>query len=140
MTRNILIVAALVVIVVVGYAGQNLVHAPVPVADVAGDLPDASEVDEAVNTPEMVTMTGTYVCLPLASGAAATADCAFGIRTDGGEYYAVNFGARAGSMADFRDGVRITAKGTIILTKDLNPNNWEKFTSKGLFTILEKEI
>ncbi len=88
--------------------------------------------------PETITLTGTYTCLPLADGSTAATDCAFGIKTDDGKYYAVNFGAGAGSMADFTAGARITAKGTIILAADLNPNSWTKFQSEGLFTVLEK--
>jgi hypothetical protein len=93
----------------------------------------------AVSTDDFVTLTGTYTCLPLLDGSVSTTDCAFGIRTDDGKYYAVNFGAGAGSMADFRDGARITARGTIILAAALNPNSWSKFQSEGLFTILEKQ-
>ncbi len=58
---------------------------------------------------DTVTLTGTYTCLPLADGGTSATDCAFGIKTDDGEYYAVNFGAGAGSMADFTAGARITA-------------------------------
>lgn len=91
----------------------------------------------AEKTIEMMTLTGTYVCLPTLSGA-TTPDCAFGIKTDDGEYYAVNFGAGAGSMADFMAGERISARGTFIPSEELNPNHWTKFNSKGLFTVLEK--
>lgn len=85
---------------------------------------------------ETVTLSGTYTCLPLLSDA-KSADCAFGLKTDDGSYYAVNFGAAAGSMADFKSGAHITAKGFVIKREDLNPNNWEKFIMKGLFTITE---
>lgn len=141
MNTKILIALVAVVIVLVGYGSFYAIRTSSP-------LPQNQTVEnvetESVNktTPktevETVTLSGTYVCLPLASGAPAGADCAFGIYTDEGEYYAINFGAKAGSMADFRDGERLTAKGTLIASEDLNPNSWTAFTSKGLFTVLEK--
>ncbi len=140
MKRNILIVTLGLSVLLVGYFGLRQSSTSTPTADVERE--QSVVVGDTTTTPgiEMVTLSGTYVCLPAAAGGAVTADCAFGIRTDAGEYYAVNFGAGAGSMADFRDGDRITAKGTIILTKDLKPNSWAKFTSQGLFTVLEKVI
>lgn len=89
-------------------------------------------------TPEHVTLIGTYTCLPLLDAAAPNSDCAFGIKTDSGDYYAVNFGASAGSMADFKASAHIKAKGFIILRGDLRPDNWKKFSMLGLFTITEK--
>jgi hypothetical protein len=107
-------------------------------------IPPTQQTQEAVQTtPDapantMVTLSGTYVCLPFLPTVTKTADCAFGIRTDTGEYYAVNFGASAGSMADFRDGAHITARGMIILRADLRPDSWTSFDIQGLFTIMEK--
>lgn len=89
-------------------------------------------------SPELITLEGTYVCLPLLAQGANSADCAFGIESDDGIFYAVNFGARAGSMADFLAGAHIKAKGTLILRDNLNPNSWEKFDMHGLFTVIEK--
>ncbi len=105
-------------------------------------LNDNNAVEEktkVLNTaPELVALSGTYVCLPPLQENTKTADCAFGIYSDEGEYYAVNFGASAGSMADFRDGAHITAKGTIILRESLKPDSWTGFNMKGLFTVMEK--
>lgn len=133
------------IIILVGYARFNSVQTEVPAAtDTSADRTNvtnpkgtANAVPATEKTIEMMTLTGTYVCLPTLTGA-ATPDCAFGIKTDGGEYYAVNFGASAGSMADFMAGERISANGTFIPSEELNPNHWTKFNSKGLFTVLEK--
>ncbi len=89
-------------------------------------------------TPGAVSLSGTYTCLPFLDGSIPQNDCAFGVKTDAGEFYAVNFSASAGSMADFNAGAHITAQGTIIPRENLRPDNWKKFSMSGLFTITEK--
>ncbi len=138
MNRNILIGAVVLVVLFVGYSSLRQGSTSTPNGGTPSEERVETKGENVTQKAETVTLSGTYVCLPPVAGGTVTADCAFGIHTDEGEYYAVNFGAGAGSMADFRDGERITAKGTIILTKDLKPNSWAKFTSQGLFTILEK--
>lgn len=143
--KVLILVVVLGAILFVGYArfnhGQTDISAEkkgstdLTLKNKPGDSANTSPVAE--KTIEMMTLTGTYVCLPTLSGA-TTPDCAFGIKTDDGEYYAVNFGAGAGSMADFMAGERISARGTFIPSEELNPNHGTKFNSKGLFTVLEK--
>ena len=139
----LLIIAGIIIVIGYGRFNQSQTVAPA-VTESSDELTDTSKPEEAAAaqatkemTIEMMTLTGTYVCLPTLSGA-ATPDCAFGIKTAGGEYYAVNFGASAGSMADFMAGERISANGNFIPSEELNPNHWTKFNSKGLFTVLEK--
>lgn len=59
--------------------------------------------------PQNVTISGTYVCLPHrdTSGEMQTTECAFGIKTDDGVYYAVNFGQSATAMTQFQSGAHI---------------------------------
>ena len=96
-----------------------------------------AEQSPVSTAPVTITLSGTYVCLPTQNGV-VTADCAFGIQSDDGDFYAVNFGAGAGSMADFTNGAHITARGTVVLRENLHPDSWTKFTIKGLFTVFEK--
>jgi hypothetical protein len=103
----------------------------VPPADQTAILPPAG-------APETITISGTYTCLPLQDDSESKTDCAFGLKADSGEYYAVNFGASAGSMADFNKGAHIVAKGFIITRENLHPDNWKKFSMIGLFTVTEK--
>ncbi len=132
-------VASILVFIGYGRFNQNQTSSPVEINSDADStqLNKPEGTANAMSAPEetidMMTLTGTYVCLPTLGGA-ATPDCAFGIKTDDGEYYAVNFGAGAGSMA----GERISASGTFIPSAELKPNHWTKFQTEGLFTILEK--
>lgn len=87
-------------------------------------------------TPKWVTLSGTYVCLPhLDTRGPQTEECAFGIKTDAGDYYAVNFGQSAEAMERFRHGAHITADGFVVIKEALNTDQWEKYDMKGIFTI-----
>lgn len=92
---------------------------------------------EAIDpTPQDVTLSGTYVCLPhLDTGGPQTEECAFGFKTDDGVYYAVNFGASANAMNQFQGGAHITAKGFVVLKEALNTNRWNTYNMKGIFTV-----
>lgn len=88
------------------------------------------------STPQAVTLTGTYGCLPhLNPGDVQTQECAFGIQTDEGVYYAVNFGASAEAMNQFKSGERVTAEGFIVIKEALSSDEWAKYNMKGIFTV-----
>ncbi len=87
-------------------------------------------------TPQNVTLTGKYVCLPhLDTRGPQTLECAFGLQTDENTYYAVNFGASADAMMQFKSGETITAEGFVVIKEALSSNQWEKYNMKGIFTI-----
>lgn len=123
MNKYKIIIAFLVVaaIVVVGYLGLR--------SGKDGALP----LDP---TPQNVTLSGTYVCLPhLDTKGPQTQECAFGLKTDDGVYYAVNFGASADAVNQFRSGEHITAEGFVVIREALSSNQWAKYNMKGIFTI-----
>jgi hypothetical protein len=123
MNKNLFIgtFLALVVVVVAG-----LMYQTVPEETVAPLDP----------TPTPVTLSGTYVCLSHADTTGPqTEECAFGIQTDDGEYYAVNFGASAQAMEQFQSGVHIRAEGFVVIKEALSTNQWEQYTMKGVFTV-----
>ncbi len=87
-------------------------------------------------TPRSVTLSGTYVCLPHADTTGPqTEECVFGIQTDDGEYYAVNFGASAQAMEQFQSGVHVRAEGFVVIKEVLSTNQWEQYTMEGVFTV-----
>jgi hypothetical protein len=89
-------------------------------------------------TPRNVTLSGTYVCLPhLDTSGPQTEECAFGLKTDDGVYYAVNFGASAGAMKRFQSGAHITAEGFVVITEALSTDHWQHYNMKGIFTVLK---
>jgi len=87
-------------------------------------------------TPRQVTLSGTYVCLPhLDTTGPQTEECAFGLKADDGEYYAINFGQSADSMQQFQSGAHITAEGFTVIKEALSTDHWQKYNMKGIFTI-----
>jgi hypothetical protein len=87
-------------------------------------------------TPRTVTLSGTYVCLPhLDTTGPQTMECAFGLKTDDGVYYAVNFGASASAMEQFQSGAHVTAEGFVVIKEALSSNQWAKYNMKGIFTV-----
>jgi hypothetical protein len=87
-------------------------------------------------TPQNVTLTGTYTCLPhLDTKGPQTMECAFGLQAENGDYYAVNFGASGDSMNQFRAGETITAEGFVVIKEALSADQWQKYNMKGIFTI-----
>jgi hypothetical protein len=87
-------------------------------------------------TPKNVTLSGTFTCLPhLDTTGPQTMECAFGLKTDDGEYYAVNFGESADAMSQFQSGAHITAEGNIVIREALSSDHWQKYNMKGIFTV-----
>ncbi len=86
--------------------------------------------------PKNLTISGTYGCLPhLDAGGPQTTECAFGIKTDEGEYYAVNFGQSAEAMDQFQSGAHVTLEGFVVIKEALSSNQWQKYNMKGIFTV-----
>ncbi len=90
-------------------------------------------------TPQNVTLSGTYVCLPhLDTSGPQTMECAFGFKTDDGVYYAVNFGESANAAEQFRANEHVTAEGFVVIKEALSTNQWDKYKMKGIFTITKQ--
>lgn len=86
--------------------------------------------------PQNVTLSGTYTCLPhLDTTGPQTEECAFGLKTDDGVYYALNFGASAAAAQQFQSGAHITAEGFIVPQEALSTDQWAKYNMKGIFTV-----
>lgn len=93
-------------------------------------------VADSDSTPQDVTLSGTYGCLPhVDTSGPQTDECAFGIQTDTGDWYAVNFGASADAMNQFQSGAHVTAEGFVVLKEALSTNQWAKYNMKGIFTV-----
>jgi hypothetical protein len=119
--KNIIAAVVIIIIAIVGYIA------------VQSSQKTAMPLDP---TPQNVTLSGTYTCLPhLDTTGPQTEECAFGLKTDEGDYYAVNFGASASAMDQFQSGAHITAEGFVVIKEALNSNQWEKYNMKGIFTV-----
>ncbi len=92
--------------------------------------------DGMSSVPYEATISGQYVCLPhVDTTGPQTEECAFGLKTDAGEYYAVNFGQSADAMQQFQSGAHIRAEGFIVIKEALSTDHWQKYDMEGIFTI-----
>jgi hypothetical protein len=129
MKRNLLITIGVLVLALAGYFAFAIRSSEPIVPPV---------IDSA---PMNVTLSGTYTCLPYLENtnvAEAGDECVFGLLTDDGVYYMVNFGASANAMQEFKSGAHITAKGFIVLKEILSTDHWMNYNMKGIFTITER--
>ncbi|MDO8183359.1 MAG: hypothetical protein Q7T49_00015 [bacterium] len=87
-------------------------------------------------TPARVTLSGTYVCLPfINTKMPPSEECVFGLKTDDGVYYMVNFGQSARAKEQFDKRARITAEGFVVPKEALSTDHWVPYNMKGIFTI-----
>ncbi len=86
--------------------------------------------------PKSVTLSGKYVCLPhLVESDFQTMECAFGLQTNDGDFYAVNFGQSVDAVKQFMAGGKVTAEGFVVIKEALSSNQWASYKMKGIFTI-----
>lgn len=122
--KNILLIAVSIAILITGYFFF-------PGLSVSRD-----QVRDLDPTPKNVTLSGTYACLPhINNTGPQTMECAFGIKTDSGDYYAVDFGPDLNSPDQFQSGKHITAEGWVVIREALSSDHWFKYNMKGIFTI-----
>lgn len=112
-------------LIIIGLGYLSFIRVP---QEVPRDVVDA--------TPQNMTLSGAYECLPhVDTTGPQTEECAFGVRTDEGDYYAINFGQSAGAMEQFKAGAHIVAEGFMVPKEALSSDQWSKYTMKGVFTV-----
>ena len=88
--------------------------------------------------PYTATLTGTETCLPPAPGRQQiTLECAFGFKTDAGEYYAADFTGLPGGNPNFTADKRFRAAGEITPVELLSTDHWRKYDVRGIFRITD---
>ncbi len=91
-----------------------------------------------VPAPYRGTLSGVQVCLPHKdTSGPQTLECAIGIKTDVGEYYALDFNAMPETQAAIANGQRFTASGTITPIEYLSSDHWQKYIVSGIFSVTD---
>src|SRR5690606_20875740 len=86
--------------------------------------------------PYQATLSGEYVCLPHKdTSRPQTDECTFGLKTDVGEYYAMNTYAMSQMHGPLNPGDRITASGVVTPIELLSTNQWDKYPIEGIFSV-----
>lgn len=95
------------------------------------------QADEAqVVEPYRATLTGEYLCLPhVDQNGPQTLECALGLKTESGEYYAVDFMLMSQMPPKLRMGETFTASGVIAPVETLSTDHWKKYPIEGIFSV-----
>lgn len=87
------------------------------------------------------TLTGTVVCLPPKDkDGPNTRECAFGMRTDAGEHYAVDMTMMSQQAEPLDSGDRFTANGLITPVEMLSSDRWAKYDIVGIFSVTDSVV
>ncbi len=93
---------------------------------------------ESDGEPYRATLSGEYVCLPHRDGAVReTEECAPGVKTDAGEYYAIDFYLMSQEHRPLSVGERFSANGLVTPIERLSTNRWQKYQVEGIFSVTD---
>lgn len=88
--------------------------------------------------PYRATLTGVQTCLPHKdTSGPQTLECAIGMLTDMGEYYAIDFSLSSQMPIEIQNGERFTASGLVTPIERLSSDDWQKYNVKGIFSITD---
>lgn len=93
--------------------------------------------DNAI-VPYRATLTGEYICLPHTdTRGPQTLECAFGLKTDVGEYYAIDFAMMSQEHRLIETGKRISANGVVTPVAMLSSDHWRQYPIEGIFSVTD---
>jgi hypothetical protein len=88
--------------------------------------------------PYRATLSGEYVCLPHAeTEGPQTDECAFGIKTETNEYYAVDFSLMSQTAPQLKTGDRFQASGLVTPIERLSTDHWRQYPVEGIFSVTD---
>jgi hypothetical protein len=92
----------------------------------------------ATSEPYRATLTGTYLCLPHTNTSGPqTLECALGLQTAEGAYYALDFNLSSTTPPNVATGSKIRAAGLVTPVENLSSDHWRKYPIKGIFSITD---
>jgi hypothetical protein len=125
MKKTLLLIAALVLLFIAGFYAFN--------AYIYAEKQEGAQVDRY-----RATLSGEVVCLPHAdTDGPHTMECAIGLKTDGGEYYALDFALMSQQHDPVDTGERLTANGTVTPLEMLSSDHWQKYAIEGIFSVTD---
>lgn len=98
-----------------------------------GNIP--GEIDKGISYE--VTISGSFACLPHQNpGEVQTLECAYGLQTADGGYYALDLGLLS---LDERNKVEagglVTVSGTLVYKEALSSDMWQKYAMVGIIQV-----
>ena len=95
-------------------------------------------VSEVSAVPQRIMAIGEYVCLPHRDTTGPqTEECAFGIKADNGNYYALDFGVLQASdvLMTLQAGNRIKVEGSMVPAMALSSDHWQRYPIVGVISV-----
>ncbi|XKT74811.1 MAG: hypothetical protein ACJKTH_01865 [Patescibacteria group bacterium UBA2163] len=88
--------------------------------------------------PYRASLSGEYICLPYKDASETqTSECVFGIKTNTGEYYAINFFLMSQTHDPVDIGQRISANGSVVPVERLSAAHWQQYPIEGIFSVTD---
>jgi len=88
--------------------------------------------------PYRATLTGEQVCLPTRDPSKPiTKECAIGIKTDTGEYFALDFNLMSQETPQLQSGLRFSANGLVTPIENLSTDYWQKYNVESIFSVTD---
>ncbi len=89
-----------------------------------------------LGTPERMTLEGIYLCLPHKdTEGPQTDECANGIETADGKYYALDFGLSSQTTPDLVSGKSISVSGVFTPVEMLSSSHWQIYPIEGILSV-----
>ncbi|OGG60766.1 hypothetical protein A2765_01475 [Candidatus Kaiserbacteria bacterium RIFCSPHIGHO2_01_FULL_56_24] len=129
--NRVLWIALLVILALIIFSGGYLAYLQ------KSGIPQPVAQDTSPDTGAVV-LSGTYVCLPHTDGS-KTKECTPGIKTDAGEYYALDMAKiiAGGTSAKLANNTKIIAGGTIVPIEEISTDQWKAYPVKGIMAVEE---
>ena len=84
------------------------------------------------------TLAGEYLCLPHVDQAGPqTEECAIGLKTLTGEYYALDFNLASQTQPQLAGGDRVEATGVVTPIEMISTGMWQKYPIVGIFSVTD---
>jgi hypothetical protein len=138
MHKPLIIAVAFVVVLVGGFFAINSYIYNEKQADTPAHGDPALQLVGDQSEPRRATFTGVSLCLPhVDTSGPQTEECASGMRTDSGEYYAVDMSLMSQAHPEIGPEVRFTANGVITPVARLSSDHWRKYPIVGIFSVTD---
>ncbi|MEK7094366.1 MAG: hypothetical protein AAB903_03460 [Patescibacteria group bacterium] len=90
------------------------------------------------DTPKRISLSGEYLCLPHKDTTGPQTDeCASGLKTNDGYYYALDFSPMSQMVPDLKSGDGISANGIFVAVEQLSSDHWQNYPIKGTFSVTD---
>ncbi|MDP3763095.1 MAG: hypothetical protein Q8Q92_00310 [bacterium] len=93
--------------------------------------------DKIVNDEidSMITITGSFSCLPLKTGVVAPKECALGVRSRDGLNYALDISRIQDANSDLKAEDTIAVTGTLKLESEMPTSEWASYDIMGVVLV-----